>query len=119
VIVFLPAGDRAAGGWLRCVRAAGFRGWRGHRNQDTMNITLQIPDSIARSLRIPEAEAEARVRQELAAALYGSGLLSFGKASELAGISRFAFSEVLTQRQIPRHYGEDDLSEDSAYAGGQ
>jgi hypothetical protein len=34
-----------------------------------MNITLQIPDSIARSLRIPEAEAEARVRQELAAAL--------------------------------------------------
>jgi predicted HTH domain antitoxin len=46
-------------------------------------------------------------------------LLSFGKASELAGISRFAFSEVLTRRQIPRHYGEDDLSEDSAHAGGQ
>src|ERR1700687_492470 len=81
-----------------------------------MNITLQIPDSIARSLRIPEAEAEERVRQELAAALYGSGLLSFGKSSELARISRFAFAGVLAQRQIPRHYGEDDLSEDSAYA---
>jgi predicted HTH domain antitoxin len=88
-------------------------------NQDTMNITLQIPDSIARSLRIPEAEAEERVRQELAAALYGSGLLSFGKASELARISRFAFADVLAQRQIPRHYAEDDLSDDSAYAGGQ
>jgi predicted HTH domain antitoxin len=46
--------------------------------------------------------AEERVRQELAAALYGSGLLSFGKASELARISRFAFSEVLTQRRSNR-----------------
>jgi predicted HTH domain antitoxin len=84
-----------------------------------MNITLHIPDSIARSLRIPEAEAEGRVRQELAAALYASGLLSFGKASELAGISRFAFSEVLAQRNIPRHYGQQELNEDSAYAGGE
>ncbi len=84
-----------------------------------MDIPLQIPDAIARSLRIPEAEAEERVRQELAAALYASGLLSFGKASELARISRFAFSDVLTQRQIQRHYGAEELREDTAYAGGQ
>ena len=84
-----------------------------------MDITLQIPDAIARSLRIPEAEAEERVRQELAAALYASGLLSFGKASELARISRFAFSDVLAQRQIQRHYGAEELREDTAYAGGQ
>lgn len=84
-----------------------------------MDITLHIPDSIARSLRVPEAEAEQRVRQELAAALYARGLLSFGKASELAGMSRFAFSDVVAQRQIPRHYGEQELNEDSAYVGGQ
>ena len=84
-----------------------------------MDITLQIPDSIARSLRIPEAEAEERVRQELAAALYATGLLSFGKASELAGVNRFAFSDLLAQRHIPRHYGQDDLDEDFAYADGE
>jgi predicted HTH domain antitoxin len=84
-----------------------------------MNITLQIPDSITRSLRIPEAEAEARVRQELAAALYASGLLSFGKASELAGVSRFTFSDVLAQRHIPRHYGQDELNEDVTYGDGE
>jgi predicted HTH domain antitoxin len=84
-----------------------------------MNITLHIPDSIARSLRIPEAEAEERLRQELAAALYANGLLSFGKASEMAGGSRFAFSDVLAQRHIARHYGQQDLIEDSSYAGGQ
>ena len=76
-----------------------------------MNITLHIPDSVARSLRIPEAEAEERLRQELAAVLYARGLLSFAKASELAGI--------LTQRQIARHYGHQDMTEDTSYAGGQ
>jgi len=84
-----------------------------------MDITLHIPDSIARSLRIPEAEAEERVRQELAAALYANGLLSFGKASELAGASRFDFGSVLTHRRIARHYGQEELNEDSAYADGQ
>jgi predicted HTH domain antitoxin len=84
-----------------------------------MNITLHIPDSIARSLRVPEAEAEQRVRQELAAALYARSLLSFGKASELAGVSRFAFSEIVAERQIPRHYGPEELNEDAGYAGGQ
>jgi predicted HTH domain antitoxin len=65
-----------------------------------MHITLHIPDSIARSLRIPEDEAEQRLRQELAVALHARGLLSFGKASELAGSARFQFADVLTQRGI-------------------
>ena len=84
-----------------------------------MNITVQIPESIARSLRVPEAEAEQRVREELAAALYARGLLSFGKASELAGVSRFAFANVAAQRGISRHYSQEELNEDAAYAGGQ
>jgi predicted HTH domain antitoxin len=77
-----------------------------------MSITLHISDSVARSLRIPEGEAEQRLRQELAVALYGRGILSLGKASELAGISRFLFSDLLTQRSIPRHYGDEEFTED-------
>lgn len=84
-----------------------------------MKITVQIPESIAKSLRVPEGEAEQRVREELAAALYARGLLSFGKASELAGVSRFAFADVVAHRGIFRHYGEEQLNEDTAYAGGQ
>ena len=84
-----------------------------------MSITLHISDSVARSLRIPELEAEQRLRQELAVALYARGLLSFGKASELAGASRFLFADILTQREIPRHYGEEELTEDLKYAGGE
>ena len=84
-----------------------------------MNLTLHISDSVARSLRIPEAEAEERLRRELAAALYASDLLSFGKASELAGLSRFDFADVLAQRGIARHYGEDELNDDTAHGRGQ
>jgi len=84
-----------------------------------MSITLHIPDSVARSLRIPEGEAEQRLRQELALALYAGSLLSLGKASELAGTSGFVFSDLLTQRSIPRHYGEEDLAEDLKYVNGE
>ena len=75
--------------------------------------------TVARGLRIPEAEAEERLRQELAVALYARGLLSLGKASELASLSRCDFGKVLGQRQIARHYGDEELAEDIAHADGQ
>ena len=84
-----------------------------------MSITLRIPDSVARSLRLPEGEAEQRLRTELALALYAQAILSFGKASELAGLSRYHFSDLVGRRGIPRHYGEDELAEDLAYARGE
>jgi predicted HTH domain antitoxin len=84
-----------------------------------MSITLHIPDSVARSLRIPESEAEQRLQQELAIALYARGLLSLGKASELAGLTGFLFADILTQREIARHYSEEELTEDLKYARGE
>jgi predicted HTH domain antitoxin len=84
-----------------------------------MSISLNIPDSVTRSLRIPEGETEQRLRQELALALYARNLLSLGKAAELAGTTRYLFSELLTQRNIPRHYGEEELAEDLKYASGE
>jgi predicted HTH domain antitoxin len=84
-----------------------------------MSITLTIPDSVAQGLRLPESEAEPRLRSELALVLYAQGILSPGKAAELAGISRFLFTELAAQRGIPRHYDTDDLASDVSYARGQ
>jgi predicted HTH domain antitoxin len=42
-----------------------------------------------------------------------------GKASELAGLTRFLFADILTQREIARHYGEEELTEDLKYASGE
>jgi len=84
-----------------------------------MSINLRIPDSIVRGLRLPEGEVEQRLRTELALALYAQGILSFGKASELAGLSRYHFAHFAAGRGIPRHYGEDELAEDLAHARGE
>ena len=84
-----------------------------------MSIILRIPDSVARSLRLPEGEAEQRLRTELALTLYAQAILSFGKGSELAGLSRYHFADLVARRGIPRHYGEDELAEDLAYARGE
>jgi len=80
-----------------------------------MSIRLEIPDSVAQSIRLPEGEVEQRLRSELAVALYAQGILSFVKASELAGLSRYEFADLAGSRGIPRHYGEEDLAEDLAY----
>lgn len=84
-----------------------------------MSITLQVPDSVARSLRLPENEAEERLRPELALTLYAQGILSFGKAAELAAISRYRFADLLTQRAIPRHYDSEELADDLKYGRGE
>jgi predicted HTH domain antitoxin len=84
-----------------------------------MTFHLDIPESVASSLRIPIPEVEPRLRSELAVALYAQGILPFGKACELAGSTRYAFSDLIAKRNIPRHYTEDDLLEDVDYARGQ
>jgi predicted HTH domain antitoxin len=84
-----------------------------------MSVHIDIPESIARSLRLPTTEVEPRLRTELALALYRQGILSFGKASELAESSRFAFGELVASRDIPRHYTDEELTQDLGYARGQ
>jgi len=83
-----------------------------------MTLHFDIPDSIASSLRLPEPEMEPRLRAELAVALYGQEILAFGKASELAGISRHSFADLVGQRGIQRHYTEVELAQDLDYARG-
>jgi predicted HTH domain antitoxin len=83
-----------------------------------MALHFDIPESITSSLRLPEPEAEPRVRAELGIALYVQSILPFGKASELAGISRQEFAALLGQRGIPRHYTEQELTQDLEYARG-
>jgi predicted HTH domain antitoxin len=77
-------------------------------------ITLELPPDLRDALRVPLAEQEARLRRELAIRLYEKGLLSFGKARELAGLSRWAFHELLATEGILRHYDLEELEADLA-----
>ena len=82
----------------------------------TEEVVITIPTAIKSALRIPERELEARLRLELAVHLYEEWLLAFGKAVELAQLSRWDFAAELAKRKIERHYTEQELEEDFAFA---
>ncbi|HET9086570.1 MAG TPA: UPF0175 family protein [Acidobacteriaceae bacterium] len=84
-----------------------------------MTFHVDIPESVASSLRLPMPEVEPRLRTELAIALYARGILSLGKASELAGTTRYVFADLIGRREIPRHYSDDELVQDLNYFDGQ
>jgi len=84
-----------------------------------MGVSLRIPDSVVQGLRLPEGEIAQRLRTELAIALYSQGVLSLGKSAELAEMPRTVFGDLLGQRGIARHYGDEDLAQDVSYARGE
>jgi len=50
-------------------------------------LRIEIPEEVSLALRLPPEEAESELRKELALALYARGILPFGKARLLAGVS--------------------------------
>jgi len=79
-------------------------------------LQIELSESVADAIRLPESEQPARLRLELAVALYAQDLISLGKAAELAGYDRHQLSIELARRQVVAHYGQDELGEDLAYA---
>lgn len=84
-----------------------------------MGLSLQVPDSVAQAIRLPEKHLQEGLLLELAVALYAREVLSFGKARELAGTTRQAFAQALGQRGVARHYGQEELEDDLIYARGE
>ena len=56
-----------------------------------MGLQLHVPDSVLQSIRLPEERIAQELLKELAISLYARGLLSFGKARELAGMGKYEF----------------------------
>ncbi|MBM3129917.1 MAG: UPF0175 family protein [Chloroflexi bacterium] len=75
-------------------------------------LVLEIPGELSASLRVPPEEQLARLRRELAARLYQKEILTFGKARELARLTKWEFSLFLGEEGILRRYDEEDLKQD-------
>jgi predicted HTH domain antitoxin len=84
-----------------------------------MMMQLNIPDSIVKSIRLPENRIESELLKELAVALYAQEMLSFAQARELAKMGHYEFGQLLGERKVIRHYGKEELQEDLNYARGQ
>lgn len=74
-----------------------------------MTLTVEIPDSVAATLRLPPEELRAELRQDLAVVLYARGALPLGKAMEFAGMLRRDFERLLKERQVRRPFDEKEL----------
>ena len=77
-----------------------------------MTLQLEFNDEIQDALRIPPDEQEGRLRRELALRLYEKGLLSLGKARQLAGMEKWNFLLLLAQDGISRQYDKKELDRD-------
>ena len=75
-------------------------------------LTLEISSDLAEALRIPTDERRSRIQKELAIRLYQKGILSFGKARELAAMSKWDFHVLLGQEGIDRTYDTEELDAD-------
>ena len=71
-------------------------------------LNMEIPADVLESARMTMGDA----KLELAVALFAGGRLSFGKASELAGIPVAEFQMHLGARRIGPHYDAADARED-------
>ena len=80
-----------------------------------METTIKIPTEIFNAIKLPEKEKAALLLLELAIILYDRQILSFGKARELAKMSKWEFHNELGKRKIERHYNEENYLEDSDY----
>lgn len=75
-------------------------------------LFLQLPEDVYRAIKLPEAEIPGRLRRELAVRLYAKELLTFGKARELAEMTRWAFRDLLAEEGVIRRYDVEELEED-------
>ncbi len=56
--------------------------------------------------------SEAAILTELAVVLYEREKLSVGWAARLAGMDKWAFNDLLADRDVPMHYDVADLERD-------
>ena len=73
-------------------------------------VSIEIPGEVMHAARMTPEE----LKRELAIHLFREGKLSFGKAREMAGMTAWAFQQLLGSRDIPVHYDVQDYLEDQA-----
>lgn len=77
-------------------------------------LKIEIPEDVVAGMNLPDAEKGERVRQEMAVRLYAKGILNFGPARRLSGLTRWSFHELLAKGGVVRAHDSEDLRDDFA-----
>lgn len=76
------------------------------------SLSIEVPADLLQAIRLPPQEVPTRLKKELAIRLYAKGLLTFGKARQLAEMTRWDFRDLLSAENIPRRYDVEELEQD-------
>jgi predicted HTH domain antitoxin len=71
-------------------------------------VSIEVPREVVHITRMTPDE----LRRELAIYLFQQGKLSFGKAREMAGMTAWAFQQLLGSRSVPVHYTVEEYEQD-------
>lgn len=75
-----------------------------------MKITIEIPDTVAQTAELTQAE----LQREIAVLLFQWERVTLSKAAQIAKMHQFEFQKLLASRKIPVHYGLGDYQADVA-----
>lgn len=75
-------------------------------------VRVELPEELVDAIKLPPQEVPIRVKRELAIRLYEKRLLGFGKARQLAGMTKWEFQQLLGQEGILRSYDMEELEKD-------
>ncbi|PIQ46391.1 MAG: hypothetical protein COW04_02425 [Deltaproteobacteria bacterium CG12_big_fil_rev_8_21_14_0_65_43_10] len=77
----------------------------------TSKLSIPISEDVYSTLKIEgytKAKLEKNAKQNLAISLFSEGVLSFGKAAELAGMNKWKFMDLLREKKIPFYEPTDE-----------
>jgi predicted HTH domain antitoxin len=79
---------------------------------EMVNVKLQLPKNLIKAVEAPNLQLETALWQKIVLELYREETVSFGKAAELLGVTKWEFTDLLRNKNVPLPYDEDDLEED-------
>jgi len=78
-----------------------------------ITIPIDIPSDLLITLNESEQELKTHFQSAIALMLFHEGKLTFGKAVQLSGLTRFEFEKVLAKNKIPvSHLDADQIMSD-------
>lgn len=76
-------------------------------------LNLELPESTINAIDIPNERLPDFIRKTMAVELYREGILSLGKAKELAGFeNKWQMIELLNSKGVPIHFSAEEAQSD-------
>lgn len=75
-------------------------------------LELRVPKTVVSALSMSGAEMASDFSRRIALSLFAEGILSLGKAAELAGMSYREFFDLARAKKVPLNYTAEDLEAD-------